>query len=539
MKFCAGKYFRVLWIMLFLGLNACKINEFEPGIIPPDPGKRVVSYPLNFPVVPGVSGEVTFSALEDGTAIVKTRLNGTQTGSRYFAKLSVSNANDYAINSDLADLGEISADNGQGIYWLKKNYRNNPILYDSLLVADAKVRILELSPTTLAPREVLRGDIGLNALAEGRKSFGFIPLGGSLVQGTIEIRQRNNGKFTLQAKLTGFQTGQSLQVSYFSGSYETGNFTKQEYLGNYSSGQDAAFFNCTKWKGMLSMLDTLSGFLGVESAGSRPDSLRFESICNLGGNLASGREKFIPVFGEIDSARIGVIRFIEVGSSLRMRFQPEQIPSGSQFYLSLNRGNSLSVADSFFFKPVSSGQILEFSGIPRGDGQILSFGDLETWDAHARITEAGFSNQIGKADIGANEVLFTDSLTVFLSEPNPVSQAFQGKLIFRPRRNQKVICFYQLTGSQGFIQNNLIIRNPPKPTSFSLADTTSPALRLASFLGGAPGMAKGSSVVLSVLNEPVTWDILQQKKFEGGYAEYNFSDEGFIQEIFSRGPFSP
>jgi hypothetical protein len=72
-----------------------------------------------------------------------------------------------------------------------------------------------------------------------------------------------------------------------------------------------------------------------------------------------------------------------------------------------------------------------------------------------------------------------------------------------------------------------------------LADTTAPALRIASFLGGAPGPARGSSVVLSVQNESITWDNLLQKKVEGGYFEFNFSDEGYLQEIFSRGLFTP
>jgi hypothetical protein len=536
------RHFKVFfWAFAFLILlfQGCKIKEFEANLLPSDPGLASKKYLLEFPSKAGFGGEVTFSKLEDGTCLVNFQLQGVSSESRYFAKLTTSNAADFVNNSDLADLGEISGRTGSGKYWLKKNYKSKPIMFDSILIMDAKVRILELDPSTLSPKEVLRGDIGSNTLLEGSKSFPFSAFNNSGISGQVEIRQRQNGKFFISTTLSGLESGSSLPVSFFKGSYETGNFEKVRYLGNYSSGQEKAFYSYDGWSGNLSLLDTLVGFMGMEAQNSTADSLRLVSICNFGGNTTSGREKSYSIIGETDSSIIGKLSFFEVGSKLRMRFQPINIPTGNQWFFSLNKGNTFASADSFFYVSISSSQNLELSNIPKGNGSLLSFDDLSTWNAHARITEPGFSNQIGKADLGANEVLLNDSLAGLLSEINPVSQSFSGQVFFRPRLNGQVICFYKLTGSVGFAQNNLIVRAAPKPGSFNLSDTTSTSIRIASFLGGTPGPVSGTSELLSPQNEPISWNFLKQKKSEGAYFEYNFSDEGYIQEIFSRGDFIP
>lgn len=532
-KACYG-----IFLVLLGAIQGCKINEFEGNILPNDPGISTKTYPLEFPSKAGYGGSITFSKAEDGTSLVSFQLAGLQANSRYFGKLSVSNAADFANSADLADLGEISGSTGTGKYWLKKNYKNKALLFDSLLVMDAKVRILEIDPAILSPKEVLRGDIGSNALLEGKKSFTFQSLNASGISGQTEVRQRINGKFFLTSTLGGIESGQSLPVSFFRGIYETGDFKKVDYLGNYSAGQEKAYYSYAGWVGNLGLLDTLIGFLGVEAQNSTADSIRLVSICNFGGNQSSGRTKTYSLFKESDSSLIANLNFYEVGSKLRMKFQPVDIPGGNQLYLSLNRNNALSSPDSFFYKPISPGQILEFSNVGNGSGGILNFDDLSTWNAHARITEQGFSNEIGKADLGANEILLTDSIIGNLSEPNPIG-GFTGKVIFRPRVNNRVVCYYFLSGSEGFVQNNLVVRDGPKPANFNPLEVTPISIRIATFTGGVPGPLKGISNAANAQNEAIDWNLIKGKKTDGSYLEYHFEDSGEIQQIFSRGNFLP
>jgi hypothetical protein len=516
--------------------GGCKINEFEGNVLPADPGIETKVYPLPFPFKEGFRGELTFSKIGDGSTLVKFQISGTKSGNRYFAKLSVSNAADFANNADLADLGEISGETGTGSYWLKKNYKNHPLLFDSLLIMDAKVRIIEIDQADLSPKEVLRGDIGSNALLEGSRSFLFSEIDSSGISGRVEIKQRQNGKFILNAIVSGIPQGKSLPVYFFRGNFETGEFSRIGYLGNYSSGQESAYYGYDAWAGGLVSLDTLAGFLGIESINELGDTL-LVAASNFGGNKASGKKKSYGIYSEADSALIGNLTFEELGKNLKMTFEPIQIPQNESFLLTFNKSNSLSAPDSFFTLAIHPTKKRTVQNPRKSSDQVLKFDDLESWDAHAIVAKEGFSSILGKADLGINEIIKTDSLVKTLSEINPNSQGYSGTIVFRPNKRGKILAFYRLNNSIPFAENNLIIRNGPKPSSFEISDTTATAMQIGSFLGGTAGVeVRGKSIVWLPGNVWADWSLLLILKSQDAYLEYNFSDSGYIQEIFSRGP---
>jgi hypothetical protein len=287
----------------------------------------------------------------------------------------------------------------------------------------------------------------------------------------------------------------------------------------------------------LNALDTLKGFIGFEIPGYKEDSLNLRAIANFGGNVATGNKRQYAVYSKTDSSVIGTLELFEVGqtgSPLHLKFQTAPGYSATNQYFSLHRGTWLDPADTLLSLRMPESGKFELNQIPNGNGGLLRFNEIDVWNSHIRLAlndPLGESNISAVADLGANEILLTETVTSHLSEINP-SFNIGGFIIFRPRKNGQVFSFFQLESTQSGVENNLIIRNGPKPAA--IYDTTAASCRVATFNGINPGLYKGFSKPLKTNGNPLTWTELQQAKTENSYLEYSFSDSGDFQ-VISRG----
>ena len=527
-------------ILLSLGIgwfSACEVQNFSLDSLPA-PTSQKVEYPLNQDLKPGMTGTVSFTKSEIGTSISELKLTGTESSKRYFGKLSFRIKGTTNSYQDVADLGEVGSAASQP-YPLSTLYSGKTLYYDSLVGSDAIVRILEMEPGKVAPIEVLRGEIGSNALKPGEKTFQFFPLSSDSIKGTLEIRQRENGRWVMRTKLQGLSRSGSFPLSFYLGSSETGPANKQATIGTLSVDNIGNYaFDFPLALPGISAFDTLHGFLAVEEVVGLGDTIRL-AICNFGGNRPSGNEKSYPIYLPEDSTKMGILTFTEIGaagSPVQLRFQPLISWTGTR-YLTFHRGNSLKGVDSIWTKQLT-GDVQNFQNIRNGNGGFLSYNDLLTWDAHVQIVEdiSGFSNRSGLADLGSNEIMFSDSLIGTLDLPSPFAPTpdITGTLIFRPRKNGNAVAFARISNQQTFVTNSLVLRQGPRPTDFDPANFTEIKVKLLDFNGGNAGPYRGSSNPALPSGGPCSWEFLKTQKAENAYPELFFDDGGDLY-ILSRG----
>jgi hypothetical protein len=523
---------------LFLVFSACKTPVVEPESPAPAGTGTLARFPLDQAGSPGFSGEFLLEKLNDGAASGRLTLSGLQSGKRYFGKICLSSSSNPNLLQDYADLGEIQVSEPQKNTYLKNDYRNKSILFDSLLNLEGIIRILEVDPAGGFAKEVLRGDFGSNVILDGEKAIPVLSAGQSGISGTLKFRQRRNGNILFTGNISGLGNSDQLILNFFRGNQ---NATYQrikpalgqisvESAGNFSMGFPEKLPD-------LNALDTLKGFIGFEIPGYQEDSLNLRAIANFGGNVETGNRRQYAIYSNADSTVIGTLELLEVGQSgspLHLKFQTAPGYSAENQYFSLHRGTWLDPADTLLSVRIPASGKFELNQIPDGNGGLLRFNEIDAWNAHIRLAlndPLGESNIRALADLGANEILLTDSVKSYLSEINP-SFNIGGFIIFRPRKNGQVFTFFQLESTQSGVENNLIIRNGPKPVA--IYDTTASSCRVATFNGINPGLYKGFSKPLKTTGNPLTWTELQQAKTENSYLEYSFSDSGDFQ-VISRG----
>jgi hypothetical protein len=524
-----------LWIsgICLLALHACKTPVIEPETtFPPGTGTAII-YPLKTTSFPGFSGEFQMEKLSDGSASGKLILKGFNPANRYFGKISRTEASSAAV-SDFVDLHELDA-GGISVAHLKRDYSNKSLQYDSLRNLEGVVRVLEFNPEGGSSREVLRGDFGSSLILDEVKNFQISDASQSGINGTITFKKRINGNLLFTGNLNGLSGTNQLELSFFRGSPDGTNYRVRK-LGQISS-VNASDFNINFPENLpgLSAFDTLNGFIAFEELGQSPDSTDFKALTLFGGNVATGNRIEYPLYSANDSSVLAMVEFAEFGQSgspVRMKFTAIPGQNLSSLFLSLHRGLWLDQADKILSIRIPSSGKFEKSNIPDGSGNLLTFNNISAWNAHFRLAEDSLgSNLSGIADIGANEVMRSDSLVSYLSEFNP-SFNYGGSITFKKRLNGNVLACFRLSSTQSGLENNLIIRTGPKPAA--LFDTTNRVCRVAVFNGINPGFYKGFSKPVKPDGQPFTWPELQQAKNENNYLEYSFSDSGDFQ-VISRG----
>ncbi len=535
---CFNKTRFKLWIsgICLLAIHACKTPVIEPETaLPPGTG-TVVIYPLKTTSFPGFSGEFQMEKLSDGSASGKLILKGFDPAKRYFGKISRTEASSAAV-SDFADLHELDG-GGISVAHLKKDYSNKPLQFDSLRKIEGVVRVLEFNPEGGSSREVLRGDFGSSVILDEVKIFQISDASQSGFNGSITFKKRINGNILFSGNLNGLSGTNQLELSFFRGSPNGINYRVRK-LGQISS-VNASEFNINFPENLpgLNAFDTLNGFIAFEEVGNSPDSTDFKALTLFGGNVATGNRIEYPLYSASDSSVLAMVEFAEFGQSgspVRMKFTALSGQNLSNLFLSLHRGLWLDQADKILSIRIPSSGKFEKTNIPDGSGNLLTFNNISTWNAHLRLSEDSLgSNRSGIADIGANEVMKTDSIVSYLNELNP--NPFYGKggsITFKKRLNGNVLACFRLSSTESGVDNNIIIRTGPKPAA--LFDTTARVCRVAVFNGINPGFYKGFSKPVKSNGQPFTWTELQQAKTENNYLEYSFSDSGFLQEVMSRG----
>ena len=523
------------WIsgICLLALHACKTPVIEPEpSLPPATGSVQV-YPLDETSFPGFSGEFRMEKLSDGSASGTLKLMGFNPARRYFGKLSRIEGTEVI---DVADLHELDA-GGISLAHLKKDYANKPLTFDSLLILPGVVRVLEFNPEGGSAREVLRGDFGSNLILGGEKAFTLETVNSDQLSGSLSFRKRQNNSLLFLGNVAGLASTDVWALSYFRGN-PAGQRRFIGKLGQISS-ESAGNFSINfpgDYPG-LEALDTLRGFIGFHVPGGNPDTASLGAIVRFGGVKISF-ERSYNLYRTEDSSVVGKIKLQEIGGAgnLSLQFEASIPPSPDvEQYLSLHMGNSLGSPDKILaIKIPQNGKIflheVSYGSLQSG---FVTAANLDQWNVHARIAgdTSGSLNEKGIADLGANEVLRTDSLASSLTEFNPQFN-IGGSLIFRKRRNGDALGFVKLSNTVSGVENTILIRNGPKPASIN--DTTASVLRVAAFPGINPGEFKRTFNLSKLNGDICKWDEFLQVKAQSAYLEYSFSDSGdFI--IISRG----
>jgi len=287
----------------------------------------------------------------------------------------------------------------------------------------------------------------------------------------------------------------------------------------------------------LEALDTLRGFIGFHPKDKPNNTDSLFAVVRFGG-IKISFERSYNLYRTEDSSVVGKIKLQEIGGAgnLSLQFEASIPPSPDvEQYLSVNRGNSLGSADTILSLKIPLDGKIFLPQVHYGtlQGSFVTAANLDQWNAHARIAGdvSGSDNVKGRADLGANEVLKTDSLVSSFTEFNPQFN-IGGSLIFRKRRNGDALSFIKVSNTVSGIENAILIRNGPKPASIN--DTTASVLRVAVFQGINPGEFKRTFNLSKLNGDICKWDELLQAKSQSAYLEYSFSDTGdFV--IISRG----
>lgn len=153
-------------------------------------------YTLNERAVEGINGTATFWELEDGSAFVRLRLDGTPEDGTHPAHIHVNSA---AEGGGIAiSLSPVSGSSGQSFTFVEMfdegspDRAGEPVTYDELLEYDGYINV-HLSPEDLATI-VAQGDIGGNELTGEAAEYSLASTDEATdVNGTVTFRERQNG----------------------------------------------------------------------------------------------------------------------------------------------------------------------------------------------------------------------------------------------------------------------------------------------------------------------------------------------------------
>lgn len=509
----------LLKIQLFFFYSACKVNEVQLPAIPTESGSEILEYKLDEPLKPGLSGNVKFIKLSDGSTRAEISINGRNRSSRYFGKLSKSNALDLVTKSDISDLNEFNSNTGQSVTWVNKDYLNRQILFDSISKMDAMVRILEMEADG-SLSEVLRGDIGANLLTSKGKSFALTPANGSGVNGTLEFKERLNGNYVLTTTFEGLSANENYPINIYRGDLEEKQFVFLSQIVDFSGNQKTFRSSFPKDRIDLKMLDTLKGFIGLAASKVRQDSVL--AFVNLENNKATGRKDSIPIFNSKGNTKIGILKFEEKsGGKLKVNLKINALPADSIFYLTFIQGNTnfqpIKKPFQSFLIPASG--LLSYQNQKRDSSNRLSFDDLKNWDAHLRITidTLNFTSTYGLAELGGNQ--FSGAQKTITMTPAD-DAGWEGTVELKARKNGNVLTTISLNKREGFVNHLFSLRKGKKETA---AISDSMLVEIAIIDGG-----NGDSFSLSydlgktVSGIPIKWSYFENLE---AYFEFAIYDE--------------
>lgn len=440
-------------------LSGCNRKTYQDPVPGPS-SATTTTYPLTVSFASEVTGTFQLVRQEDGTALGRLSLSGMKPGRRYFGNISYGSASVLTATSVLADLNETDA-SGLSTTWLFEDYLNHPIRYDSLLVADAMVKVLEVNPAETGYKEVLRGDIGSNVLTAETKIFSFEAVNGSGVTGTVTLRARQNGSFLATTTLQGLPAGAFSPVRLLLGStdqpLEARTITRLNPV-NASSGVSTS--EVRGLAGGLAALDTLNGFFAVGYSQGLPDSLL--AIAALGPNQPTGNSRSVTLYGADSAAVLQFVLREYRSGAWKPSVTAQSLTGVGPFYLTLHRGTvAQGVASAGVWPvPITSGGTATAPGL-RFSGQTLSPDSLAQGNYHFLLTEdtLSYAGYVGAADIGRN-ALTGEARYVALSEYDPVRYPrFRGKASIRERKSGQCLIRLVADRTEAGFDHVLNLRN--------------------------------------------------------------------------------
>lgn len=423
-------------LALALSCNRKTYEDPRPG----PSSSQSVTYPLTVSFGSDVAGSFQLIRQEDGTALGRLSLTGTKPGRRYFGNISYGSASVLTATAVLADLNETDA-TGLSTTWLFEDYLNKPIRYDSLLTANAMVKVLEVNPAETGYKEVLRGDIGSNVLTTESKTFAFEAVNGSGVSGTVTLRARANGNFLATTTLKGLPAGAFSPVRLLLGSTDDPSQARTlTRLNPVNAASGTSTSEVAGLSGGLAALDTLNGFFAVGYSQGQPDSLL--ALAPLGPNQATGAAQSVTLYGTDSSSVLQLVLRQYRSGAWKPTVTAQSLAGVGPFYLTLHRGTVLQGSSPVGVWPIAiasrgtaAAPGLSFSGKP------FSLDSLAMGDYHFLLTEdtINYAGYVGSADIGRNALSGTAQF-VTLSEYDPVRYPrFKGKASIRERKSGRCL----------------------------------------------------------------------------------------------------
>ncbi len=534
-------------LIIILLTSGCKIANFEEEVTPNIPREGTVSYPLLYPSEPGFSGEILFEKLSDGTTNSVLKLQGLNKNYRYFGKIATSNSTDFNNSKPIADLGEINAATGVHKSWIREDYNNKAIYFDSLINTDAKIVITEIDAEKGISKVVLSGDIGSNQILEGGKTFKFTPVGNSGIEGSVQFKLRKNGNAFIETRIQGLPDQSNVEISLFLGDHESDVYTispadkREENLNNYSGNQTVVYSNLKRFSS-LDVLDTLRGFIGIKAPITEiRGNVQFLSIANLGGNISTGRKITIPIADTATEAELEFEEFCILNPRIKMKFRSIKIPK-TGYYLFFKEGNTAdkNISKVLYSLPISDTTNLRINDPKINYGKSVSFSDIENWDCHIEISQEFAINSRFKIDIGKNEILYNDSLVSIIPIENMneyfLNQELDvfGTLKFYKRKSGEVISDVRINRIGG-IENIITLREGPKPLTYDLNDTTKQICTIIKTTGGQ-GQHFERVNLKNNNGSTLLWSELKKAATDNAYFEYSFFEE--FNYVLNRGTFN-
>jgi len=499
--------------------------------LPSEQGVGTIEYPLTYIFKPGYSGNIQFSKLSDGTSKATIKIIGAKLSSRYFGKITKSNALDNQSTFDLADLNELDPKTGTSVTWVQKNYNNQAILFDTLVNSNSMVRVLELNEENKLS-EILRGDIGSNLLTNEKKTYNLIQYKNSGIEGSITFQKRLNGKYVLKSELQRLDTNNNgfYILSIYSGDLSTGQYTRTQKIAAISPLSSITEISVNNLTSNLSELDNLAGFWGLATSDFRSDSV--VAYHNFRGNTSTGRTTEYDVFKEavgnanIESDTIvAKIKFEErPGGKVRTTITSLSFPSTDDYYLIFSKGTTLfqPVNKPFNAIRIQNNSSIIVDGLAKdSSSQELLYEDIANWDAHCRITTdtTNITSTYGLANLGGNE-FSSESKTITISPLN--ASICEGSLLLRKRKNGNASGQLNLTYREPFTDHIFSLRQGTTST----ASTNDPLLiDIIRIDGGNGGDVKANFDFLMKFqnNETITYANLLAAT---GYFEFAILDGG-------------
>jgi hypothetical protein len=446
-------------------LASCKKEEEKP--LPAIVAGQEVTFPLLINQRDNFSGSIILRKTVDGFTRAQITISGFDKAKRYAAAIEFGNAADLANGTALADLNEINTATGTSETYIFENQSSQPLLYDSLIIANARVLVYEFVTGSTSQQTVLLGDIGINTLTGLNRSYTIIPAqSGSGVAGTILVSERRSGQLLIETRLTGITENKFLPFELRRGDPADFNLSTRVLTLNSiptTSPRSYATFPA-RINGIpvtLASLDTTAAFFAIGASQSQQVS-DLLAYANLGGNANTGQRETINLVGS-DSTIRATIQLSERLGAVRAEVIANGLPSGQQYYITFHNGTAQANTLSYYYKigPFSdtANRIVVSNIILENGTRITSIADLESIDASLRFgaDTQTFTNLIATADIGKNTIT-NERKIVPLQPVIGADPQIIGEIQLIKRRSGATLAGFYLSNSTGFSVMPVLLR---------------------------------------------------------------------------------